>query len=65
MIRRKQFTQVYQPQNGDRVVLVYDDDNTWGPGTVVRAGEEQSLWRADKDRQERCTINTNLRKIKR
>lgn len=50
----------YQPKVGDRVRLRYDDDNTWGDGVVVAAGPEQSEWRADSDRVERCAMNENL-----
>lgn len=52
--------ETYVPQKRDRVRLRYDDDNTWGPGTIIEAGPEQSSWQADKDRQLRISSNRNL-----
>lgn len=54
----------YLPSKGDRVRLTYDDDDTWGPGVVVAAGPQASLWRADSDKRERGNCNRHLKHLK-
>jgi hypothetical protein len=49
--------EAYVPAKNDRVRLAYDDDDTWGPGTIVAAGPQTSSWRADRDRMERNSSN--------
>lgn len=56
--------EAYVPAQNDRVVLSYDDDNSFGPGTVKAAGPEASVIRFD-DRVERNISNLFLVPTKR